>query len=174
MITNQLPHNARYIPTSSVFTATFNTPTLGKYDFNSSGNQNTVILPNLDTNSIYIIADMQVGGNIPQEEYLAAINTTPFIRLKTKVTKEIVYASVIPVVLYSQSKDITAYVHSDKGGDQLVADMQGILNQTSYLLGLPSVSISITFSIFAMDSRDYNEYFRGVSQDTLYKPVRRK
>ena len=173
MITHVIPHNARYLPTITTFSAVFNTVSSGVYDFNSPGNKSVVVLSPMDTNSIYLIGGMQSGANIAQEEFLAAIRTTPLLTLRKQQNNEIVYASKIPLVLFSQDKDITAFVHSNKGNDALVADLTGVLAQTQYLLGISPVSIYITFDIFAMDSRDFNESFRGVSTDSLYTPVRK-
>jgi hypothetical protein len=168
MVIHKIPHTARFLPTTTGFTAGFNTPTLGKYNFGVPGNVGRVIIP-LDVNTTYFLDNMQIGGDIPQEEFLAAINTTPQITFKKVINNEIIYTTKIPLVLYSQEKPLTCFFRTDKGNDALIVDLEGILNQTFFLLGRSSVTLSMTLAIYAMDERDYNENFKRGTPDQTYR-----
>lgn len=158
-IIQPIPHNARYVSASNIFSAAFNSPTIGKYDFGVAGNQNVDVLE-LQPNSIYYIDTMSIGGNITTEDYLGAINTLPKLTLRRKIGTENLYSKQVPIVQFFQEKQISNFVKSDKGGDFLTMSFEGVLNQTSSLLGISSVSINVFLSIYIVDDNYYNTAIR--------------
>src|SRR5574343_288405 len=95
----QIPQQARYIPTSTIFTATFNNPTIGRYDFNVAGNQN-ILVEQLKPNVVYLIEKYSIGGNISELDYLGSIVDFPLLTIKRSVSSQIVYQKPIPLTNY--------------------------------------------------------------------------
>lgn len=158
-IIQPIPHNARYVSANNIFSAAFNSPTIGKYDFGIAGNQNVDVLE-LQSNSIYYIDTMSIGGNITTEDYLGAINTLPKLTLRRKIGAENLYSRQIPIVQFFQEKQISNFIKSDKGGDFLTLSFEGVLNQTNSLLGISAISINIFLSIYIVDDNFYNTAIR--------------
>jgi len=157
----QIPHTARYIPTTAIFTATFNVPTVGKYDFGISANKN-VLVENLLPGTIYLIDRLSIGGDINEGVFLDAIETLPELILRKSQTKEIVYKKPMPIVQYIDDQDIIAWIKTDKSKEDLTLDLTGVLKQTPSLVGVVDVKIFVSFSIYAIESSVFNFWFTNV------------
>lgn len=160
-VTYQIPHTARFIPTTNIFNALFNVPTIGKYNFETAANTGLHVL-DLKRGTTYLIDRISIGGNITEGVYLDSIDSLPELILKRKKSGEIVYKTSFPVVNYVDDQDLIGWVKSEKGGDSLIVDMKGILNQTAALVGVLSVRIHVSYSIYAIDSTVFEAKFRGV------------
>lgn len=162
-INYQIPTQSRYIPTSTVFSAVFNANPLnpGKYDFSYSaaGNADVEVLT-LQQGTIYLIERISAGGNITEQEYLAAISTFPSLSIKRKIKKEMVYMRPIPINNYFDGQEAGCWIHSDKNRDVLTLTFDGVLDQTAALVGVATVRIQISLNIFAVDSAYFNGSFR--------------
>lgn len=169
-INYQVPTQSRYIPTSTVFTAVFNANPLnpGKYDFTvpSAGNQNIDVLK-LQPGTIYLIERISAGGNITEQEYLAAINVFPSVAIRRKIKKEMVYMRPIPINNYFDGQEAGCWIHSDKSDDVLTMSFQGVLDQIASLVGVAEVKIQISLNIFAIDSAWFNGAFRDEQGHTI-------
>ena len=160
-ITYQIPHSARYLQTANIFTASFNSPTVGKYDFGVSANEN-VKIQDIFKGTIYLIERFVVGGNIPEDYYSGAIETFPKIKFKFKNTKSIVYKLPIPIVKYYNNLDVVAWVYTDLGNDELIADFTGLLDQTADLVGIDEIKLNISFAMYAIEDTNFKIRFRDV------------
>ena len=169
-INYQIPTQSRYIPTSTVFTAVFNANPLnpGKYDFTytGAGNANVEVL-NLQQGTIYLIERISAGGNVTEEQYLAAIDTFPLLSIKRKIKKEMVYMRPIPINNYFDGQEAGCWIHSDKSDDVLTLTFEGVLNQIASLVGVPEIKIQISLNIFAVDSAWFNGSFRDEQGHTI-------
>jgi hypothetical protein len=159
-IIQPIPHKARYIPLSNTFSAFFNSPSLGKYDFGVTANAGQIVLE-LQPGTVYYIEGLSVGGNIAAEDYLGAILYVPLLTLRRTQGNDIVYRNSIPVVQFFQSKEISNFIWSEKSGDNLTIDCTGVLLQTSALVGIDPIKINSFLSIFAIDDRNYNAVIKG-------------
>jgi len=162
-----IPHTARYIPTTNIFRATFNSATLGKYDYRNffpftsgaaSAPQNVL---QLFENTLYLVERISVGGNASEGDYLDAIDVQPFVTLRYSVTKEIVYKTPFPIVNYIDDQDIVGWAYSDKQDTFLTADVSGILFQTAALVGKQQILTPISYSIYAIEDTRFIAEFKG-------------
>jgi hypothetical protein len=154
-IVHKIPEKARFIPTENTFSAPFS----GTYDFATAGNTNQLVLA-LDANTVYYIDNFSVGGNIAREDYLSAISVVPAIVLSRKLDKSSVYLKPIPLAQFYENKPCTCFVESNKKGDELQISSTGLLVQVANIIGVDPVKITVSFSIYAMDSSEYNKKFR--------------
>lgn len=157
----QIPQQSRYIPTSTVFSTTFNLLTPGRYNFAEAGNQNINVLE-LKPNVVYLIERLSIGANIAETEFLTAIETFPLLTIKRSVSSEIVYQRAFPIVNFADGIECAAWIHSDKQNDFLTFSMSGIFLQTPAMIGLLNLKIQVTASIYAIDSTYYNAAYRDV------------
>lgn len=159
-ITYQIPQQARFIPTSTVFSAPFNVTIPGKYDFTGTvANQNVSVLT-FQPNTVYLIERMSAGGNITEGQFLESISTFPSLYVKKQLGNRVVYEKPIPIANYFDGQEAAAYVISDKGGDQLLLTFEGVLNQLPSMIGIATVYIQISLNVFAIDSNFWNNSFR--------------
>jgi hypothetical protein len=150
MIQFPIPHKARFIPCVKSFSAPFT----GTYNFGIAANSALSILP-LQGNVVYLISSYSVGGNIASEDYLSAINTLPKFILSRKNDAQAIRTDSIPVVQFEQGKETMIFTDSKQGNDELLVTLSGILNQTAALVGVNPVILTISFSIFAIEDRNY-------------------
>ena len=156
----KIPEKARYIPTENTFSASFNTPTFGVYDFGIAANTNVSVLK-MQANTVYFINALSIGGNIASEDFLSSISTTPKIYLKRKNSGENVYTSPIPILRYFDNKEISAWSLSDKGDDELLITFTGVLNQIIATMGVSPITLAVSLSIYAIDDNIWNAAFRN-------------
>ena len=157
----RIPHQTRFLTPAMEFTALFNNPVLGAYSFQRAANQNRVVIE-LQPNSIYLIEQINIGGTVDELIYLNALSTVPRIEMKYGITRESVYTHPLFILQYYRSREIPSFIKSDKGGDALTMDIfTGELAQTADLVGIPSITLYVTLSIYQIDERGYNEGFRN-------------
>jgi len=155
-----IPKAAQWQQTANSFTATFNNPTLGVYDFNTAANVDRFVLA-LQQNRIYLIARLSIGGNIPQEEFLGNIATVPLLRLKFVKESQRIYPLPIPIMQYYDGLESLAWFWSDKAGEQLVASLNvGVLNQDAFLIGYSEIKLNVTMNIFEISDNGFVQDFK--------------
>lgn len=155
-INRDITSKARIIPTQNNFSAAY---TLGVYDFGTVGNTAQVVFT-LDANSVYYLDRFSVAGNIASEDFLSCISVTPLLTLGRKNDNQLIYTRSFPITQFYENKDCSCFVESNKGNDALVVSLTGVLNQNSNLVGVDPVILTLSFSCYAIDDRDYNRVFR--------------
>lgn len=159
----QIPPQSRLIPTSTRFSAAFNTPTVGVYDFTNTAANSSVKVIDLLPSTIYFIDRISVGGNITEAQFLEAINQFCFLFVKKKLNNRNLYQTSIPIMNYIDSGELSNFFWTDKRNDELQITFQGVLNQLPSMIGISPVSIQVSFNIWAIDQ----SYFTGALRDML-------
>jgi hypothetical protein len=157
----QIPQQSRYIPTTTVFSATFNAITPGRYDFSGVANQNINVV-DLKPSVVYLIERLSIGANVAESEFLTAIANFPVLTIKRSVSAEIVYQRPFPIVNFADGIECAAWIHSDKQNDFLTFSFNGLFSQTPAMIGLTDLKVQISASIYAIDSAYYNASYRDV------------
>jgi len=156
MITYNLPKRIRYVPAAAVFEATFNNPTVAKYDFN--GNQQTFITKLLP-HTVYMIDSISIGGNMAAEDYLSAIDTVPLFNLKKSNETENIFDKPMQLNGYSTDRQIVHFFQTGLSNLDLIATITGKLNQLPDYIGLAIFKLAINLSIHAIDENDFHRDF---------------
>jgi hypothetical protein len=157
----EIPRSSRYILTSNVFTATFNNPLLGGYDWGVAGNVGQKII-DMEPGSIYLIERISIGADMGEAEFLEAILTLPLITLRESQSNELVYKAPFPVTNFIDDKDIVGWAYTDKGDEDLISTFTGQLTQTAALVGRATLSFFINYSIYAIDDSVFTNKFKGI------------
>jgi hypothetical protein len=156
----QIPKTSHFISTSNTFTATFNVPTIGLYDFAVAGNVGQVVIP-LNLNSVYLLNRITIGGTIPQEEYLFNIVTLPLLRLRYLKENQSIYRSPIPVVQFIDGMEAVAWLWTEQSRDSLIMDLDiGQLSQDAFLVGVATVRINVCLTIFECFDNGFVQEFK--------------
>ncbi len=160
MIVYRIPQSAVFLTPTVQFVAPFNAVP-GVYNFAQAA-QLVAVLP-LVINTTYLISQVSIGCDIPEEEYLGAINAVPQLVLSRALMPSAVYARPYALPTYSDGRDATAFVKSDQDRDVLLASVSGVLNQTAFLVGRATVRMILGFTIYACSEREYDRLWRGES-----------
>lgn len=172
-----IPNQARFISTVSVFVGTFNVPVLGAYGFSIPANAGVLVLP-LQPNTQYLLERVTIGADISELDYsaaldLSAVDRLPRLRLIRRSDGSGVYESSIPVPAFVRQNENSVWVKSDSDNDALLATFTGQLSQTAALVGVPAVRVTVSYSVYAIESTIYNRAFRGSQSLDLADSVRR-
>jgi hypothetical protein len=155
-----IPKTATYLPTNNEFTAVFNVPTPGVYDFAAPANQSRSVLA-MNTNAIYLINRITVGGTISQESYLGNIVTLPIMTLRYIKENQRVYPLSIPLNQFVDGAEAVAWFWSDKQDDGLTMSIAtGVLSQDADLVGRPDIRITVSLSIFEITDNGFIQDFK--------------
>jgi len=158
-----IPDNSKFIPTVNIFTATFNTPALGKYEFTRvAENQSQVVLP-MTRNQIFFLDRINFGATIPEGDFLLATSVLPEIILKFKVSGERVFKKPFRIVNYIDSQEISTWIWTHKGDDTLVMDFTGVLNQIASLVGIDTITAHVSLNLYEVSQEQYK--YRFFEQD---------
>jgi len=152
-----LPSNIkkRLISTTNTFVGAYSN---GKYIF--TGTQKIFdVLPN----TAYFIDILQLSGTIPESLYLSILDVTPLLLIKRTATGEPVADRAIPLLLFSQAKPITSFVTSDKAGDSICGTISGSLTQDSTMIGITSVDLIMSLTLYAIDDKEFNRAFQDIA-----------
>lgn len=162
-IIKTLPKDSRFRQTVNRFTATFNTPSLGQYNFEVPANTLQSVLP-LDNKLVYFIDSMSFSADITEGSYLTNIDTFPECQLFYKQGNRVVYVKPIPLVQYYDgvSTDTFAFSTMAQDGqiDELQISMRGILNQNASLVGVGEINAQVSFNIFEVINQEWINNFR--------------
>lgn len=163
-----IPKTSRFVQTNSAFLAKFNDPTAGKYDFagptisgGAPGGYQYANILKMQSNSIYFIERINVGGTIPQEEYLYGISTLPQATFFNAVTQQQVLPQPIPIVNYITNQEVNSFVWTDNDNQQLQLRLSGVLSQTPFLVGLQSVTLNIALNIYDINDNAFVQQFKA-------------
>jgi len=171
MIIKTIPKGSNYLQFVNRFVATFNVPTLGKYNFATAANTGQVIL-DLSEYSVYLIQNINFSATVPEGDFLTAINTVPTATIKRQVDGQVIYQKPLPLVSYLKSNEAIAYVWSKRKGDRLIVDFAGLLNQPAPLVGLASVTAQLQLDIYQITDENWLQAFRTntrpLQQDSVF------
>lgn len=156
----QIPKSSIFLQRNLTFTGTFNVPTLGVYDFGVAGNTNVLVFP-MDPNSLYLFSAINVGGDVPEGNYLEAISTFPSLFFRYSVGGTPVFPNAIPIVNYLSNTDSTSWFYSERTGDTLVCTFSGVLSPTAYLVGKATVRVSVGLTFYQITDKGFITSFKN-------------
>jgi hypothetical protein len=157
MITYQLPRRIRFIPASAIFTANFNVPAVGKYDFNS---QVQVFVDKILANTVYMIDAFSVAGNVSSEDFLSAVDIVPKIAFQKTLNNEQIFDGPIQIHTFSTDRQIVHFFKTGANNTGINATLTGRLNQRPAFVGLASISLSINLSLHAIDESEFEKMYK--------------
>jgi hypothetical protein len=163
----QIPKLSRFLQAANRFTATFNVPTLARYDFGIPANARQLVIPT-QGNTVYMVERINFGATAGEGDYLAAIDPTdsPILILSQAINPQRIYRYPIPLVNYIDNQETSAWFFSDKSGDSIQITMTGKLSQTPALVGVPAIVAAVSLNIYEITNLQWVEKFRSGTIDS--------
>ena len=159
----KIPIDSLFRPTVNLFTATFNTPAPGQYDFGVAANADQAVLPINGTNLFYIsIANF--SATVPESAFLENIATTPQIRFLTTQNKKPLYGGTYPLAKYLVTNEVGTFFESKQGNDTLTATFTGLLNQNASLLPFGTITAVVALNIWEISDRGFIDQFHHIEK----------
>lgn len=152
-----IPVTARPFLTANTFTATFNAPTLGRYDFNVAANQNNIVIPIRHT-SVYVLERINFSASVPEGVYQEAIDPTnllPNLQLLTTVQQVQIFPEKQPFINYVDNLSLLLFFHTTQDNDNLLATFTGQFTQPAFMVGMVTMDVYIQFNIYEINDTDW-------------------
>lgn len=165
----KLPVTARPTITSNIFTATWNVPTLNKYDFTSvAGNQNQNVLT-LNQYSVYLIERCCFSMSIPEgvfQESIDSAASVPQVLFTTLKTGQNIFANPQPFINYVDNLELLKFVPCDQQDDEILATFQCVLDQVPATVGIVTIRCFLQLNIYEVQASDWTRRFYHSIEET--------
>jgi len=158
-----IPSNSFFIPAVNLFTADFNAPTVGYYDWAVAANTNQEIL-GISPGFLYYLSIMNFGATVPEGDFLANVSTIPKIQFSTRLTGKSLYGGGYPIANYLKNNDISAFFWTTQRDDALLGTFTGALTQNAALAGVPSITSHVSLNLFQIVEKPFIDKFFNVTK----------
>ena len=159
-----LPDSSMFLPTANIFEATYNTPTLGFYDFGKAANSLQAV-QGISPGFLYFIGLMNFGASMGEPVYLENISTIPRVQFYTKRSGKSLYGGGYPLTKYLPGNDVSAFAWTSEKDDEISATFTGILSQNASLSGVPSIRAQVSLNIYQIMDRAFIKKFFNLAGD---------
>lgn len=160
-ISKTIPQDSRFIQTVNRFTALFNVPSLGQYNFeNGAVNQFLNVYQPLQKNHLYMIEKYSFSATVDEGIFLEATANVCTFQLFKAVDRQVIFQAPVQLINYADGISCVAYFWTAQDGDRLVATFRGLLNQPAGLVGVPSVVAQVTLNIYEIVDTDWIQEFK--------------
>lgn len=151
----QLSNKAKYTPIKAIATAEYKAIGTGIYEY--VFNVQSPIFE-LKKNTVYILERMSVAGDIDEQLFLSSVTDPIEIDFRYSNSKNMVYNHPIPILKYSDDKNIRSYIQTATDTD-LIFKARGRCKQIEEFIGKESIKLFFSFELFAIDSSEYNKNY---------------
>lgn len=159
----KIPDSSFLIPTVNLFTADYNTPTPGYYDWGVAANTNQEIF-GISPGFLYYMAIMNFGATVPEGDFLANVSTIPKIQFGTSLTGRSLFGGGYPIANYLKNNEISAFLWTAQKEDTLIGTFTGVLSQNAALAGVASITAHVSLNLFQIVDKDFTNKFFGVTK----------
>lgn len=153
-----LPVGVQVIPTVNTFTATFNTPTVNRYDFNVAANTDVEILQ-MEEFSIYIIERMAFSTDIAESDYQDSLDIVPSLMFKREVPDQQIFQRPMPFVNYYRDYETYMFFQGTGGPDRLLGTFRGSLAQIPATVGKTDITALVQLTIYKINDQEWIKRF---------------
>lgn len=157
-ITITIPTDSQPIITDDTFTATFNVPTVGKYDFGIAANTNQFSLK-LSNQYVYLWERVNFSLDIPEDHFKSAINVAPQLIVTRKQGGMPVFRKPFKFINYVDNLEILFLDTTLQQDDEYLFTFSGILNQTPDLVGIGAITALLQFNIYEIVSTKWKTMY---------------
>lgn len=164
-IQKTIPQDSRFIQTANRFTALFNVPTLGNYNFeNGAVNAYIPVLNSLQKNHVYMIEKYSFSATIDEGVFLEATSQVCTFQLFRASDRQVIYQVPIPLINYADGVSCIGYFSTTQDNDQLLATFRGLLSQPAPLVGVAAVIAQVTLNIYEILDSAWIQTFKQNSE----------
>lgn len=152
--------HARYRTSLTRFTAEFNNPSPGVYDFGTAVNEGVGVF-RCELNTYYVIERMSVSADVNALDFTASLEVVPVLRLWRRLDNSTIYETGLSLVSYVSQQDQAVLVHSDREGDEVLGTLTGVLRPVLGFGMASSISLYVSLHVYAVDGTIYNRFLRS-------------
>lgn len=149
-----LPVSAQVIPVAVTFTATFNVPTIGEYDFGIAANENKVFIP-MQNRSIYIIERVAFSVNIAEAAYQDSISSVLELNFTRTQPGQQIFESNLPFVNYFKNLETYMFFNSTGSDDNLLGTLTGSLIQVPATVGKTTLTAFVELVVYKINDQEW-------------------
>lgn len=166
----KLPITARPTLTSNIFTATWNNPTVNKYDFtNVAANQNQTVLV-MTGASIYIIERANFSMTIPEgvfQESIDSAASVPQMVFTSLKTNQQIFPRPQPFINYVDNLELLLFVPSNQSEDEIQVGFECVLDQVAATVGIVTIKAFLQLNIYEVQNTDWVRRFYYNPEKTI-------
>lgn len=146
------------------FTATFNVPTVNRYDFGIAANTNVPFLPSR-RNHLFLFERYSFSATVAEAEFFQATQpattTIPLlsIRIPSQNNRQI-HPDPIPLINYVDGLEAVMWAHSLQD-ENFTATFTGSLAQTAGMGAPATITAQVQFNVYEVSNKDWIENFLG-------------
>lgn len=156
----QLPPGTQFYQPVVRFTANFNAPLLGGYDWNLPANTD-VAFQFMRKNHLYLIERYSFSATAAEGDFLDAVITVPTLAVRIpSETNRLIYPNPIPLINYIDGLETLIYAYCDQD-QSLTGTFRGQVNQSAPFVGMPSITAQVQFNIYEVKNKDWIDHFLG-------------
>lgn len=160
-ITQIIPPDSRPIKTENSFTATFNAPTVNKYDWNVAGNTDVLMLA-LRPHSLYFLERVNFSLDISEQAFHQGFDTTLEAAVKYSSKGELVYGSKLPLLNYLTNFEIHQFAGGGRNRTEtLVIDFRGVLKQVAAMNQVATITAFLSWSVYQIMDDNWRTAFEN-------------
>jgi hypothetical protein len=158
MIVYRLPPRSVYKKCPLSFRATFNNPTIGKYDFSAAP---AVVAFETSENTVFLIERISTSATIAEGTFLQNVEQPLALTFKLRSTGEVLFSQPLPMLLYYTNAEFSGWLQRELKNDAILCSLTGILGQNADLVGIPQIDFLVALDVYRVDLTDYQKLFRG-------------
>ncbi|HSW65506.1 MAG TPA: hypothetical protein VLH56_19675 [Dissulfurispiraceae bacterium] len=166
MLNVKLPIDTQFNQFSAKFSAAFNVPTPGEYDFSVTTNAR-VSMGKTVQGALYLIEAITVAGSVQREDYLEAVKVSamPQIVFSLKSKGYPILPKPVFIPNYIDAQSWAAWFSAKQSDDELLGTVTGSLVQTAALVGVASVSLSVVLNCYEITDSQFIRMFEERSEE---------
>ena len=158
MIVFRIPPRSVYQKTPLHFRATFNNPTLGKYNFSAAA---PVVAFETTENTVFLIERISTSATIAEGTFLQNVETPLELSFRLRSTNEILFTKPLPMLLYYTNAEFSGWTQRELKNDAIICKLTGILGQNADLVGIPQIDFLVALDVYRIDLTEFQKSFRG-------------
>jgi hypothetical protein len=166
-IVKQIPDGSRLMIIGGVFSADFNVPTVGRYDFTNAQdagsnfrNRGVDLGIELVPGSLCYADKLSFSANVAENDFLECIDLSdneniPRFYMRTSGDLKSVYAYSSRVFKYYENFEIGQYFFNSNVKNNLLADFSAKFKQNANLVGVGTIFAQLSMSIYEIYDTDF-------------------
>lgn len=166
-IVKKIPDGSRLMIVGGVFSADFNNPTIGRYDFTESltaggdyRNRKVNLGIELNPGSLYYADKLSFNCNIAESDFLETIDLSsqeniPKFYMRTSVDLKSVYAYSSRIFKFYENFEIGQYFFNSNVKNYLLADFGAKFKQNANMVGVATMFAQLSMSIYEIVDTDF-------------------
>ena len=171
-IVKKIPDGSRLMIVGGVFSADFNVPTIGRYNFTDAQNGSSNFRNRgvdlgieLVPGSLYYADKLSFSANVAESDFLESIDLTdneniPRFYMRTSGDLKSVYAYSSRVFKYYENFEIGQFFFNSNVKNNLLADFSAKLKQNANMVGVGTLFAQLSMSIYEIYDTDFIKEWR--------------